>query len=411
MKAKADVLTMEAVAPAEAQPELAVAPVVYEVTLTVDAAIAAEFDDWLAGHVIEMVHLPGFLDADVERADAPDERHAVRVARYRVESRQALERYYADHADRMRAAGIDRFGGRFSATRRILEPAADDPSPGASISFCGNCETPLRGRYCPVCGQDSYSRVTSLRELTHNFFGDYLNFDSRLTRSLLPLIGRPGYLTNEYLGGRRARYIPPLRLYLFISVAFFFLLSLASLRPGWLNVQGAPDDSGQLQVSVDERSGELAKEPEWVQQLARKTMQAKNNPRAFTSAMIGKLPTMMFLLLPVFAFFLKALYIRSHRYYVEHLFFSFHYHAVVFLAALIYLIAYAVATRFGLQTVTDNLGVALWAYLTLYLILAMRKTYAQGWFKTLIKWSILAVGYGIAMSVALLGAVIWAAIS
>lgn len=389
-----------------------VAPVIYEVTLTIDAAIAGEFDEWLGGHVLEMVHLPGFLDADIEHADPPDDGHAVRVARYRVESRLALERYYAEHAERMRAAGIDRFGRRFSATRRILEPAADDPSPGAAIAFCGNCETPLRGRYCPVCGQDSYSRVTSVRELMHDFFGDYLNFDSRLVRSLLPLIGRPGYLTNEYLAGRRARYIPPLRLYLFISVAFFFLLSLASLRPEWLNVNLAadqPDKAAQVQVSVDQVNGELAREPEWVQRLARQGMAAKNNPRAFMSAMIGKLPTMMFLLLPLFAFFLKVLYIRSHRYYVEHLFFSFHYHAVVFLAALIFLVTYAVAENFGVRTITDNIGTALWAYLTLYLILAMRKTYTQGWFKTLFKWSILAIAYGIAMILALVGTVVWAA--
>ncbi|HET6654932.1 MAG TPA: DUF4286 family protein [Gammaproteobacteria bacterium] len=388
-----------------------IAPVIYEVTLTVDAAVAADFDAWLAGHVDEMVHLPGFLDADIEHADADDESHAIRVARYRVESRAALERYFNDHAERMRAAGIERFGDRFSTTRRILEPAADDPSPGAAITFCGNCETPLRGRYCPVCGQDSYSRVTSLRELMHDFFGDYLNFDSRLTRSLGPLLVRPGFLTREYLAGRRARYIPPLRLYLFISVAFFFLLSLASLRPEWLNLQlESADGAPTVNLSVDDQA-QLAKEPEWVQQVARQGVAAAKNPRAFYSSMIGKLPTMMFLLLPLFAFFMKLLYIGSNRYYVEHLFFSFHYHAVVFLAALIFLVTYAVAHNFGALTVTDHLGTALWAYLTLYLILAMRKTYAQGWFKTVVKWSALAIAYGLSMTAALLGAVIWAAVS
>ncbi|HET6725656.1 MAG TPA: DUF4286 family protein [Gammaproteobacteria bacterium] len=384
-------------------------PITYEVTLTVEAAIAGEFDTWLAGHVEDMVHLPGFLDADIERADPPDDGHIMRVARYRVESRAALERYFNEYASDMRADSVNHFGERFSATRRILEPADDDPSPGTSIALCGNCETPLRGRYCPVCGQDSYSRVTSLRELLHDFFGDYLNFDSRLARSILPLIGRPGFMTTEYLAGRRARYIPPLRLYLFISVVFFFLLSLAALRPELINLHIGEDNGPNVQLSVKDKA-QLAKEPRWVQALTQKAVSVKNDPRKLFSTMIGKLPTMMFLLLPLFAFFLKALYIRRKRYYVEHLIFSFHYHAVVFLAAFIFLIAYAIAERFNILVVTSNILLVLWLYLTLYLIIAMRKVYAQGWIKTFIKWFMLAVSYGIALSIALAAAVVWAAI-
>lgn len=385
-----------------------IAPVIYEVTLTADAAIAAEFDPWLARHVEDMVHLPGFLDADIERADPPDDTHVMRVARYRVESRAALERYFAEYAAAMRAAGIERFGERFTATRRVLEPAGDDPSPGTAIQFCGNCETPLRGRYCPVCGQDSYSRVTSIRELMGDFFGEFLNLDSRLAHSLPPLIGRPGVLTKEYLAGRRARYIPPLKLYLFISVAFFFLLSLAWLQPEWLNVNLPNHGAPKVQLSVKDQA-KLANTPKWAQTLVQKGMSIRKDPHQFVSTMIGKLPTMMFLLLPLFAFFLKLLYIRRKRYYVEHLIFSLHYHAVVFLAAFVFLIAYALADRYGIAAVTGNAGLVLWIYLTLYLILAMRKVYAQGWIKTFFKWFVLALCYGLTMSLALAGTVLWAA--
>jgi hypothetical protein len=357
-----------------------------------------------------MVHLPGFLDADIERADPPDEVHVMRVARYRVESRAALERYFADYAAEMRAAGTERFGDRFSAARRILEPAGDDPSPGTAIQFCGNCETPLRGRYCPVCGQDSYHRVTSIHELMADFFGEFLNLDSRLARSLPPLITRPGVLTKEYLAGRRARYIPPLKLYLFISVAFFFLLSIAWLQPEWLNVHVPDRAAPKVQLSAKDRA-DIAKQPKWVQSLVQQGMSIKKNPHQFVSTMISKLPTMMFLLLPLFAFFLKLLYIRRKRYYVEHLIFSLHYHAVVFLAAFIFLVAYALADRFGIAAVTGNAGLVLWIYLTLYLILAMRKVYAQGWTKTFFKWLVLALCYGFCLSLALAGTVVWAAMT
>lgn len=383
-------------------PALLPAPVVYEVTLTADAAIAEPFAAWLREHVDEMAHLPGFLDADIERGDAAADGRIVRVVRYRLESRTALERYIAEDAPAMRAAGVARFGKCFSATRRILEPVLDEPSPGAAILRCGNCEAVLAARYCPACGQDSYSRVTSLRELAHDFIGDYLNFDSRLLRSLGPLIARPGALTTEYLAGRRARYIPPLRLYLFISVAFFFLLSVGALRPVWLNLHWL-DDAGKppaVHLSVEDQAA-LAKKPPWQRHAVRQAMNFVADPRAFSTNLIGKLPTMMFILLPLFALMLKALYIRRRRYYVEHLIFSFHYHALVFLAAILFLLGYALASRFGLQAIKSNLGLALWLYLTLYLPIAMRRVYRQGWGKTLIKFGLLACMYGLVLIIGL----------
>jgi hypothetical protein len=57
---------------------------------------------------------------------------------------------------------------------------------------------------------------------------DIFSFDSRAARTILPLITRPAFLTNEYFAGRRVHYVPPLRLYLFISIIFFLSLNLNS---------------------------------------------------------------------------------------------------------------------------------------------------------------------------------------
>jgi hypothetical protein len=86
---------------------------------------------------------------------------------------------------------------------------------------CLNCGTELRGQYCGQCGQRASSRLISLWELTRDAFGDLLELDSRLWRTLLPLLSRPGKLTKDYLEGRRARYMPPFRMYLVLSVVFF----------------------------------------------------------------------------------------------------------------------------------------------------------------------------------------------
>ena len=86
---------------------------------------------------------------------------------------------------------------------------------------CLNCGTALRGQYCGSCGQRARGRLISLWELLQDAFGDLFEIDSRLWRTLIPLLVRPGKLTLDYLEGRRARYMPPFRMYLVLSVIFF----------------------------------------------------------------------------------------------------------------------------------------------------------------------------------------------
>ena len=86
---------------------------------------------------------------------------------------------------------------------------------------CLNCGTELRGQYCGSCGQRARGRLISLWELLQDAFGDLFEIDSRLWRTLIPLLIRPGKLTLDYLEGRRARYMPPFRMYLVLSVVFF----------------------------------------------------------------------------------------------------------------------------------------------------------------------------------------------
>ena len=98
-------------------------PVVYEVNLDLDAAIRGEYLAWLAAHVAEIRALPGFTGAAVfEVADPPPPIGRVALCvQYRLSGTAALEAYLRDHAPRLRAEGLARFGGRASASRRVLE--------------------------------------------------------------------------------------------------------------------------------------------------------------------------------------------------------------------------------------------------------------------------------------------------
>ena len=97
---------------------------VYEVNLEIEDVIAADYRDWLRGHIAGILALPGFLGATVSEVldPAPPAGFAGLCVQYRLESEAAYAAYLRDHAPRMRAEGEARFGGRFRARRRVLRP-------------------------------------------------------------------------------------------------------------------------------------------------------------------------------------------------------------------------------------------------------------------------------------------------
>jgi hypothetical protein len=81
----------------------------------------------------------------------------------------------------------------------------------------------LQGQYCARCGQRARGRLISIWELVREAIGDLFELDSRLWRTIIPLVLHPGKLTHDYLIGRRARFMPPFRTYLVLSIVFFLV--------------------------------------------------------------------------------------------------------------------------------------------------------------------------------------------
>lgn len=97
--------------------------------------------------------------------------------------------------------------------------------PGAHDGVCLNCETPLEGTYCHQCGQPGHISRT-LGEALHDFMHSVLHFDTKAWRTLPMIFVRPGTLTNQYIHGKRARYISPLALFLFTVFLMFFAFAV-----------------------------------------------------------------------------------------------------------------------------------------------------------------------------------------
>ncbi len=313
----------------------------------------------------------------------------------------------------------------------------------------------MDGAYCAACGQRNASIQRPLHHLGREVLSDYLGFDGKLWRTVVPLLTRPGFLTREYIEGRRNYYVRPVRLYLTASVALFFLLSVLP-EGGFLSsaVQVSVDDS--VADSLELNAGELGDIEERIAALdsARASLVMERDslrgvPVSGAVATAGReiagadsstgsgfwdrfgeamgrkggklgemgeagvkewlveifttnMPNAMFVLLPLFALFLKLLYARHKRYYGEHLVFALHTHAFVFfvftLLALFLAVTGSVNDQAGWSRVLVG-GTVLVLLLSVpaYIFLALKQVYAQGWGKTTLKWAVLMSAYNFAL--------------
>lgn len=132
---------------------------------------------------------------------------------------------------------------------------------------CLNCGAVLVGQYCGQCGQRATNRLISLWELMRDAFGDLFELDSRLWRTLVPLLVRPGLLTRDYLEGRRARYMPPFRMYLILSLIFFVIAFFDPRQQ--LAILYEPVDVAEPEVVPEERVEINAEAREVLEELVR----------------------------------------------------------------------------------------------------------------------------------------------
>lgn len=392
-------------------------------TLVAPDGDAAGLDTWLRDHVADVLQVPGVEGALIlSPDDAPGPGVGVRrTVHYRLRD--------ASVRDAIRNAGPDwpEAGGtpeRAEATLELLLPGEDFVAGAVSTENCRNCGEVLTGQHCAHCGQRARVPVLSLVSLARDFAGDFFNWDGRIWRTLRPLAFRPGLLTLDYLQGRRARYTPPLRMYLVLSLAFFLAVSWGA-EPGELLAVDAPDDESALAVDgatgADACSaGNLQIEairPDWEDRLREACRRIVADTGGFAEALLGNVPGMMFATLPLLAGLMQLLYLGSGRFYVEHLLFFLHVHAFFFLGALlIVLLAEAAALLEG-GVAGTVFGVAEGAlrnaqviYLPYYLYRAMRRVYGQGRGRTLLKQALLGVGYLLCLGVTSAGLFVYTAL-
>jgi hypothetical protein len=106
---------------------------------------------------------------------------------------------------------------RFFSRRRKPQPPP--------LPYCENCGAAMAGPFCAKCGQHAVDYRRSFRYVVLDVLDSFLSWDSKFFATIGWLIARPWHLTNEFLAGRRVRYVHPLRVYLLASIVFFFVVN------------------------------------------------------------------------------------------------------------------------------------------------------------------------------------------
>ena len=308
-----------------------------------------------------------------------------------------------------------------------------------SQKSCLNCKALVAGRYCSICGQENLVPQESLTDIILHFFNDLTHFDGKFFITIKDLIFRPGFLAKEYVAGRRASYLNPVRLYLFTSFIFFLVLFTIFSKETVLKVNRSgytPADSianvasrvrdttrkfklvpnenvGKVvafQADLLESTGYNSREEYdslWhagkvkdgflERAFMRKRIALKNNYGNDYAALAHDLfdslkhraPQVFFLSLPLFAFWLKLLYIRRKKfYYVAHIVFTLHLYVFVYITAFFMYLLAALSDLRYMDKLSWLIPIILVADFY-YAYRAMRNFYAQGRFKTVLKFTLL----------------------
>jgi hypothetical protein len=287
----------------------------------------------------------------------------------------------------------------------------------SSRSRCLNCGSSLDGPYCSKCGQHDVDYSGSFWHIIEDALEGALHFDGKFFRSARYIFTRPGFLTTEFVAGRRVRYMHPVRLYIFASFLFFAANVLTShstkpdsaaiASPSIMAKTSAPNGDSPGPKDAKSTGGmpkvnfNLSLPPDhatrsWLDDPLLITVDPKDkvSQRDLAKEIWHLLPEMLILCLPLLALVLKLVYFKSGRPYLEHIIFAIHIQALAFLSFILIKAGGSLASVVS-KDFESMVGVILLLGMFLLIYRAFRVVYRQGRVKTAFKFALVLVGYGL----------------
>jgi hypothetical protein len=304
-------------------------------------------------------------------------------------------------------------------------------------SHCENCGSELSGHWCSQCGQAAVDYRRSFRHVMVDVLDSFLNWDSKFFATIGLLLIKPWRLTNEFLTGKRVRYVNPLRLYLLASVLFFFAVNYWAKAIHIDPRQLSPKDRDEIEAdlknedlppTVRARAEEALREPspaataatalpaqitpqpkqsgqpfpafnpntnpstsfeQWLERHAKEKLGERGTKlQLFVGTLFSNLPYMMLCCIPLFAFVLKILYLRRRIFYIDHLIYALHIHTFAYVAIMLIIAATLSLNRLASGALASWGIAVLWIAFAAQIFLSIRRVYRQGWFISVFKFSL-----------------------
>lgn len=267
--------------------------------------------------------------------------------------------------------------------------------------ICQNCDTRFKGNYCPNCGQQFKGFQKPFKFLIVDLAANVISFDTRLWRSLKALLTRPGKYALDYINGHRMRYVPPLRLYVFISFLFFLLLSIYVNREVIINQETR--ESIQTELQLNDIKGNIGtldigvENDEYsIKKISKIVNSVLDDPTRYINNFLRFVSWTLFLLMPLYAFILWLFFRKSQPYYYSHLIFAVNQHAFLFFLGGVIL---------GIKLMINNQfshpeNYVIWL-IPVYMFVGKKQMYRKRWFPTFYKMLFSFFLYGISISLAM----------
>src|SRR5204862_910295 len=131
---------------------------------------------------------------------------------------------------------------------------------GPPLTHCENCGAELQGHWCAKCGQPAIEYRRSFRHVVADLLNEFLNWDSKFFTTIALLILKPWRLTNEFLAGKRVRYVNPLRLYLLASILFFFAVNYGAKGIRIDPTKFPEEKRAEVAAAIADKRGEIEAE-------------------------------------------------------------------------------------------------------------------------------------------------------
>jgi hypothetical protein len=265
--------------------------------------------------------------------------------------------------------------------------------------------------FCPHCGQESRVRAPRLMDFVQQFGGAYFSTEGALWRTLKLLLFKPGELTVRYLAGQRKHYVLPLRMYLTVSLLALIILRTVAglsinlgsgfegldLRKGGYSIIQFGDGTG---TGMKDGKFFCTNMPQWFCTRLQRRLDVdpqglKREAQGLSERFVSNLGAAMFVMVPLFALWLKLLYWNRRLRYTEHLVFALHLHTFWFIALLV--------------TLPDEpiTGFVALCAVPVYGFMALKRVYGGGFWWRLSRVSVISMLYAVVLVLVLTFVGLW----